>query len=297
MERRSPIALFTTFFTMLVLSISFNACNRMSGDIEPQNSKSSVARKDSYSRLASGCSDLNDPVLTQTQRDRAVVAFGSAGGTAFDGAKAALPSLDDTYINNYSSLVFNYMNQITTAIRNGASDYAYTICVSVIPACPGLNVYISTSLKSYIDNYLNPIKSSIQTNSSLTSQQRDVLQNAIAAFESNFEYVSSMIESQYDCFPNPSWYGGYGPMVQPMGVLFGIGKVLRKVVNIVSTVVTHVFETALRVAVWGALGAIILGIPGSPLLIGAILGGLIGISNGVTAVLQGKYICIIYPCP
>lgn len=303
MERRSPIALLTTFFTMLALSIFFNACNRMTGDIEPQNSKSPVAQKDSYARLSTAdCSSFYNPVLNQSQRDRAVALYGAAGGTAFDSCLGA--NLGSNYVSNYSSLVFSYMNQITIAITNGATAYANTICVSVIPACTGINVYLSSAFKSHIDGYLAPIRTSVQSDPALTTEQRSVIQNALSALDSNFEYVSSQIEGSdlingmSSCFPNPAWYGG-GLMMQPMGVLFGIGKVLRKVVNIVATVVIRVVEDAFKFGVWGALVATpflaILGVPA--LVAGVAIGALIGFTNGVTAVLQGNYTCILYPCP
>jgi len=248
------------------------------------------------------CGSFYNPVLNQSQRDRAVALYGAAGGTAFDSCLGA--NLSSSYVSNYSSLVFSYMNQITIDITNGATAYANTFCIRVIPACTNINVYLSTAFKSHIDGYLAPIRTSVQSDPALTTEQRSVVQNALSAFDDNFEYISSQIEGsdpvngRSGCFPNPAWYGG-GSMIQPMGVLFGIGKVLRKVVNIVATIAIRVVEDTFKFGIWGILVATpfeeILGVPA--LVAGAVIGSIIGFANGVTAVLQGNYICILYPCP
>lgn len=304
MERRSPITLLTAFFTLLALSISFNACNRMSGDIEPQNSKSSVAKKDSYARMSTtNCSQFIESQMSQTQRGRAINLMGVDGGTNFDIAVNAAPNLTTSYVNNMGSIVYSYMEQITNAIRDGAADYTNTFC----DVCT--QTYSSYSLYSSINNYLGPIRGSIQSNSSLTTPQRDVLLKALSAYDDNFHYISGLIEENSDCFEDPYWYNNNksagsliisgGGIVVQRGFFSGLGKTLKKIVNITATVLIPVLKYALIFAAYGYMVASFVVPPAfvTGLAVGAAIGGLIGIIEGFNECFNGQYVCIIYPCP
>ena len=300
MERRSPIALLTTFFTMLALSIFFNACNRMTGEIEPQNTKSSVAQKDSYARMSAySCSQFIEPQVSQTQRSRMVSQYGADGGTNFDIAASAAPNLTTAYVNNLGSIVYNYMNQITNAIQNGAGDYANTFC----DFCS--QTYSSYSLYSSINNYLASIRSNIQSDPALTVTQRDALVNVLSAYDSNFHYISGLIEDNNDCFEDPNWYSsnraggaiikGGGGMVIQSGFLSGLGRTLKKIVNIVATIVVTMAQFAFILAAYGYVIGSFVPMPGAPvtgIAVGAIAGGFVGLLFGIGRCINGDYVCI-----
>lgn len=214
-------------------------------------------------------------------------------GSWYDGLVAAYKSNPTAYsVNPAYSKIYNYKSQIIMAIQKGAKDLALSYCTDNTPGC-NAQIFWSSYLKDAIDVYLNPIKTAITNDGTLTSLEKGVLNAVIQAYYDNFDEATNYYATDgKSCFPNPSWYVYDSYQADFWG---GMGKVIRKIINIAATIVTEVVNNA----VYGAVLGLIVGVPfaGVGTLAagagGAAIGGFAGLVAGIDRCIKGNYVCLV----
>ncbi|GGM73310.1 hypothetical protein GCM10010967_01070 [Dyadobacter beijingensis] len=240
------------------------------------------------------CSTLNENALNNKYRAKTVAQYGAAGGTWYDNLVASYKSNPNAYAFNPAySKIFNYKSQIIQAIQKGAKDLFNSYCIDNTPGC-NAQIFWSSYLKDAIDVYLNPIKTNISNNGTLTAIEKGVLNAAIQAYYDNFDEATNYYATDgKSCFPDPIWSGGDSSYQADL--FGGLGKVIRKIINIAATIVTEVVEKS----VYGALTGLILGAPIAGIgtvpaaIFGAGFGGFLGLVAGVDRCVKGGYVCLV----
>lgn len=225
------------------------------------------------------CNNISDNTLKASQRSKAVSLYGAEGGAAFDQMDAnTVPTY--VYLSNYSSLVVSYVAQIRAAIISASNAYI----ASVSPTTE----YNASTYLSYLNSHLNPLKSTIINDANLTSQQRSVLLLAFTAINDNFTHASNMATIYLGCYPNPANLNAAGEVI----IQGWFGSFLKKVVNVVATVVVAVVENSARFAA----AFYTVGLTLESAVLGAAVGAIWGLYRGVRDAINGDLVCLI-PCP
>jgi hypothetical protein len=295
-----PFRVLLVVFFYCFASIIISSCSQFDNEITPDaNIADAQMPVDAYSRTASvDCSTLNETSINTKYRNQLISTYGSAIGPWYDSMKAGMAANPNAYSLNPTYVrIYTYLNSIKNAIRSGSADLAASYCIENTLGC-NTQVFWTSYLKDAIDVYLNPIKSSILGDGSLTSLDRDVLNNVIQAYYDQHEEASGEYGiNARGCFPNPSWYTlGTSGGVTTFGLFAGIGKAIRKTINIAATILTEVVERAAWGAIWGAILGAPFGVSAPGVVVGAICGGVVGIAYGVNRCINGGYVCIVGPC-
>jgi hypothetical protein len=234
---------------------------------------------------------LNENALNTKYRSKAIAKYGAVTGSWYDGLVAAYKSNPTAYsVNPAYSKIYNYKSQIIMAIQKGAKDLALSYCTDNTPGC-NAQIFWSSYLKDAIDVYLNPIKTAITNDGTLTSLEKGVLNAVIQAYYDNFDEATNYYATDgKSCFPNPSWYVYDSYQADFWG---GMGKVIRKIINIAATIVTEVVNNA----VYGAVLGLIVGVPfagvGTLAAGAAAIGGFAGLVAGIDRCIKGNYVCLV----
>ncbi|MGG7662205.1 hypothetical protein [Dyadobacter sp. BHUBP1] len=283
-----------------VTSIILSACSKYNDKVTPTSAaKTPAMENDAYAKLSQAnfgsldCSTLNENALNTKYRNKTIAKYGAATGPWYDGLVAAYKSNPNAYsFNPAYAKIYNYKSQITSAIQKGAKDLALSYCTDNTPGC-NAQIFWSSYLKDAIDVYLNPIKTAVANDGTLTSLEKGVLNAVIQAYYDNFDEATNYYATDgKSCFPDPSWYGYDSYQADFWG---GMGKVIRKIINIAATIVTEIVNNA----VYGAVLGLIVGVPfaGVGTLAagagGAVIGGFAGLVVGINRCIKGDYVCLV----
>lgn len=297
----SPVRVLAIVIAFLTLSIISSSCGKYNDDMSVQpNLKSPMSERDASAKMSSNpigsfdCSTLTESALNNKYRAKAVAKYGAATGPWYDGLFAAHKSNPNAYsLNPAYAKIYNYKSQITLAIRNGSKDLLNSYCIDNSVGC-NTQIFWSSYLKDAIDVYLNPIKSAISNDATLTAIEKGILNAVIQAYYDNFEdAVTYYATDGRSCFPDPSWYGSSN--AYQADFFGGMGKIIRKIINIAATIITEVVENA----VYGALMGLIVGVPfaGVGTLAagagGAVIGGFAGLVVGIDRCMKGNFVCLV----
>lgn len=299
-KNRNALHLLFTVFAFFCSTILISSCSRYKEDVSPSTRlNASEAANDAYAKLSNDafgsldCSTLNESALNTKYRAKAVAKYGAASGQWYDGVAAAYKSNPNAYsFNPAYSKIYNYKSQIILAIQKGAKDLALSYCTTNTPAC-NAQIFWSSYLKDAIDVYLNPIKTAISNDGTLTALEKGILNAVVQTYYDNFDEATDYYATDGKfCFPDPSWYAVGANQAEFFG---GLGKVIRKIINIAATIVTEVVNNA----TYGAVMGLIVGVPfaGVGTLAagagGAVIGGFAGLVAGIDRCIKGNYVCLV----
>lgn len=295
----NPLRFLMVVFAFCTTSVIISSCGKHNAEVPPSSFvKTPKVPSDAYAKLSYDnfgsldCSTLNESALHNKYRNKAIAKYGAAAGPWYDNLVAAYKSNPNAYsLNPAYSKIYNYKNQITLAIQKGAKDLVLSYCTDNTPAC-NAQIFWSSYLKDAIDVYLNPIKTAISNDGTLTALEKGILNAVIQTYYDNFDEATDYYATDGKfCFPDPSWYGG----TNQAEFFGGLGKIIRKIINIAATIVTEVVEKA----VYGALTGLILGAPIAGIgtvpaaAFGAVIGGFLGLVAGVDRCVKGGYVCLV----
>lgn len=230
------------------------------------------------------CNAVSYDIQYSWKRNTAIAQFGQNGGSLFD--QFASENVNPFVAMNTAG-VGSYYSLIANAIISASNAY--------VSSTSSGDAYNSSTFLSYLNNALNSVKTSINNDGSLSSTQRSVLIEAINSSINRFQDISDTAEANLDCFPNPSGLQtqranlGKGQVAQRSW----FGNFLKKVVNVIATVLVESVVYAVRGAIEGAgllIGTVFLlpvGIAG-----GAALGAIYGNVKGIIDAANGNYICV-----
>jgi hypothetical protein len=294
----NPYRLLFTVFFFSAASIIISSCSKYNDDVSPSSTaKTPAVAADAYAKMSDNnfgsldCSTLNEIALNTKYRNKAIAKYGAATGPWYDGVVAAYKANPNQYsLNQAYSKIYNYKYQITSAIQKGAKDLALTYCTDNTPGC-NAQIFWSSYLKDAIDVYLNPIKTAITNDATLTVLEKGILNAAIQAYYDNFDEATNYYATDgKSCFPDP--YGDDSYQVDFWG---GLGKTIRKIINIAATIVTEIVNNA----VYGAIMGLIIGVPFAGVgtlaagVGGAVIGGFAGLVAGIDRCIKGNYVCLV----
>lgn len=297
----NPLHFLLVVFAFCTLSIIISSCGKYNDEVSPlSNSRTPEVENDAFAKLsydnigALDCSTLNENALNSKYRTKTIAKYGVAAGPWYDGLAAAYKSNPNAYsLNAAYSKIYNYKSQITTAIQKGAKDLLNSYCTDNTVGC-NTQIFWRSYLKDAIDVYLNPVKTAISNDGTLTVLEKGILNAVIQTYYDNFDEAANYYATDGKfCFPDPSWYG-YGDSYQA-DFWGGMGKVIRKIINIAATIVTEVVTNA----VYGAVMGLIIGVPfaGVGTLAagagGAVIGGFAGLVAGIDRCIKGNYVCLV----
>lgn len=296
----NPLRVLWIVLLFSACSVVISSCAEYNEEVTPSSApKSPQAVSDAYAKLSYDnigsldCSTLNENALNTKYRNKAIAKYGAATGPWYDGLVASYKANPNQYsLNQAYAKIYNYKYQITSAIQKGAKDLALTYCTDNTPGC-NAQIFWSSYLKDAIDVYLNPIKTAITNDGSLTALEKGILNAVIQTYYDNFDEATNYYATDgKSCFPDPSWYGGDSYQPDFWG---GMGKVIRKIINISATIVTEIVEHAVFGALYGAiLGAPFAGIGTIPAAAGgAAVFGFIGLIAGIDRCMKGGYVCLV----
>lgn len=298
--RVDPFRLLLAVFVFFAASVIISSCRKYSDEVTPSyTAKTPKVANDAYAKLSYDnigsldCSTLNEIALNTKYRNKAIAKYGAATGPWYDGLAAAYKANPYQYsLNQAYSKIYNYKYQITSAIQKGAKDLALTYCTDNTPGC-NAQIFWSSYLKDAIDVYLNPIKTAITNDGTLTALEKGILNAVVQAYYDNFDEATNYYATDgKSCFPDPLWYGEDSYQEDFWG---GMGKVIRKIINIAATIVTEIVNNA----VYGAVAGLIIGVPfaGVGTLAagagGAVIGGFAGLVAGIDRCIKGNYVCLV----
>lgn len=296
-----PFRLLLAVFVFFATSVIISSCSKYNDEVSPLSTlKMPVAANDAFAKLsydvfgALDCSTLNENALNIKYRTKTIAKYGAATGPWYDGLAAAYKSNPNAYsLNPAYSKIYNYKSQITSAIQKGAKDLALSYCTDNTPGC-NAQIFWSSYLKDAIDMYLNPVKTAISNDGTLTVLEKGILNAVIQTYYDNFDEATNYYATDGKfCFPDPSWYGGDGSYQADF--FGGLGKVIRRIINIAATIVTEVVSNA----IYGAVMGLIVGVPfaGVGTLAasagGAVIGGFAGLVAGIDRCIKGNYVCLV----
>ncbi|WP_041735348.1 hypothetical protein [Dyadobacter fermentans] len=94
------------------------------------------------------------------------------------------------------------------------------------------------------------------------------------------------------CFPDPSWHGYDSYQADFWG---GLGKVIRKIINIAATMLTEIVENSVYGALLGLIGGVPFAGVGTLLAAagGAAIGSFAGTIAGINRCMNGGYVCLV----
>lgn len=255
------------------------------------------------------CSQVTLSNLNSIARNRVIALYPSDGGLRYDQLKNHTYNAPDV-IYSFNTRTWDYTQQIRQAIVNGSNAYA--------SAAGTGTAYSGSTYLSYLNSYLTPLKNTINGDGLLTSNQKSVLMQAFDGINENFYRTSNLVDANLDCFPTPS--GLYaapieaevsgtdvstmmGPLANStlaanalgtVGTNSWFGNALKKVVNVVATVLVNVVQHAAVGAIWGAVIGTSAGPWGTVLgfAYGGLAGAMLGFFRGMDLALQGQYVCV-----
>jgi len=227
------------------------------------------------------CSAVESSNLDASQRNRAVALYGQDGGNKYDQIKYDFSSTpNQTYIENYSQLVWNYVKQIESAIVNGSNAYA--------SSASSTTQYNASTYLSYLNSYLNPLKNTITNDVNLNEQQRLVLLQAFQAISDNFTQASNLVTDNIDCFPDQANFSNTSGPNGEISASSSFGSLFKKVVNFVATVVVSIVKNTVHFAaafyVWGQTPEIA--------ILGGAIGAIWGLGRGIYKAITGDLVCV-----
>ncbi|MCC9137544.1 hypothetical protein [Pontibacter silvestris] len=227
------------------------------------------------------CEAVSASTLRSSQRNKATTLYGQQGGSAFDQIQSDYYSVSNiVYLSNYSSLVSAYVSQIRNAIINASNAY--------IASVSSTTNYNASTYLSYLNSYLTPLKTKISNDPNLNIEQKNVLSKAFIAVNDNFHQASSLVTNNLNCFEDPTSSSVDGE-VSTQGWL---GNVLKKVVNIVATVVVAVVENTVRFAAEFYR----VGQTETVMILGGAVGAIWGLYRGIRKAIEGDFVCL-FACP
>jgi hypothetical protein len=240
------------------------------------------------------CSAVQYSSINTSARNSVVSIYGQDGGIKYDQLKADT-NTPAQVIYSYSAKVWNYIGQIENAIKNASNAYSSSVSST--------DQYNSTTYLSYLNSYLNPLKTTITNDNNLNSDERNVLLQTFQAISDNFYKTSNLIENNWECFPpiessqSSSSYSEFEGGVSNNANSF-LTK-LKTIVNFVATILVPMVQSAAQGSIYGAtIGSFV-----SPwgtfvgFAVGGVFGGAVGFMEGFINALNGKYICVFWGTP
>lgn len=250
------------------------------------------------------CSKVWSDNINSIARNRVVTVYPSGGGLRYDQLKNHTYNAPNV-IYSFSTKAWSYTQQIRQAIVNGSNAYA--------SAAGTTTAYNATTYLSYLNSYLTPLKNTINGDASLSSNEKTVLMKAFDGINENFTRTSNLVDANLNCYPTPTglssgtlaadatldgpYANGMAPTRDAIGTVgtnSWLGNALKKVVNVIATVLVNVVEHAAVGAIWGG----VVGSVGGPwgTIIGFGIGGLggamVGFFRGMDLAIQGRYVCV-----
>lgn len=294
----NPVRVLVTILVFCFCSIVISSCSNYNDDPTPSvKANSQETSKDAFSRLSA--MDETCPTMESASWDyrmQLISTYGSSAGTWYDDLQAELLANSSIYMTDPAyTKIFNYYSQIEAAIKNGSKDLLQTYCTANTTACNS-QTYSTSMLSAAIAVYLNPVKTLINNDSSLTTNERRILNEAILAYENLFEQVTTDYGIDVvDCYANPAWWNSTsaGGGMQTSGFFSGLGKVIRKIINGHATVLTKLVKGAIQGAIYGLGVGAPFGMAIDGLKFGALCGAGVGFVNGIHDCINGNYICLV----
>lgn len=184
---------------------------------------------------------------------------------------------NDIVITGASITGNEYVNQIVSSTKSVVDSYAESIELSQ-------SDYTSKDLQDMIIENVNNIENSILADGRLTADEKQQLVASTSAAKILMPTIIATAEKVAQC-DEP----GIGQR--------GLGRFLRRVVNVIATLVAYIVPSVFEFGIYGAAaGAFIGGAPGAGIgaTWGGLAGGLLGFGNAVIAIVQGN--CVWGPC-
>jgi hypothetical protein len=299
---KTLIKKFTLLLGCLAMMVIFNSCSKDQEQVAPRLKAEGAgnAKIGTFSMPIGGCPTnyhwdnrrglcvpdadpceaVSSATLRTSQRNKAILLYGQEGGNAFDQIDAEAPTQPTyTYLSNYSSLVASYVSQIKNAIVTASNAYMASVSSTTD--------YNASTYFAFLNTYLNPLKTNITNDPNLTPEQRNVLLKAFVAINDNFYSASNLVTENLSCFPDPQ-----SSLSGEFTTQGWFGNFLKKVVNVVATVIVAVAENAVRFAAsFYTIGQT----PESAILGGAV-GAVWGLYRGIRNAIEGDLVCL-FACP